>query len=277
MPGPPRTPEESRARAEGISVHLATGDIALVGRIRPASNLAFLGEVTLDDVAVRCIYKPVRGERPLWDFPTGTLAGREYAAWAVSDTLGWGVVPPTTLREGPGGPGMVQEWQDVAEGDGPIDIVPAGQVPTGWHAVVDGLDADENDVSLVHDDSQGLRRMAIFDALVNNADRKGGHVLRTADGRLCGIDHGVTFHVENKLRTVLWGWAGEPLTDDEVTGVTAVLRAVSSTDSALRRVVDEHLDPTEVVALAGRCQRMLRQRRFPEPDDRWPVIPWPPF
>ena len=173
----------------------------------PASNATFVGEID----GVRVVYKPVAGERPLWDFPHGTLAGREVASYAVSEALGWNVVPPTVLGDGPHGPGMVQLWRDEDEDQSPVDIVGEGDLPEGFRHVFDGLDAHDQPVSLVHEDSAALRRMALFDVVVNNADRKGGHVLPMADGHRFGVDHGLTFHVEHKLRTVLWGWAGEPL------------------------------------------------------------------
>jgi len=158
-----------------------TGELTLHGRVLPASNATFVGEVD----GVRVVYKPIAGERPLWDFPDGTLAAREVAAYAVSEALGWDVVPPTVLREGPHGPGMVQLWRDEVPDASPVDIVGEGEVPPGYRHVFDGLDAHDRSVSLVHEDSGPLRRMALFDVVVNNADRKGGHVLPMPDGHLC--------------------------------------------------------------------------------------------
>ncbi len=166
------------------------------------------------------------GERPLWDFTDGTLAFREYAAWVVSDALGWDVVPPTVLRDGPAGSGMVQLWCEPDGGVDAVDIVPEGAVPDGYLHVLDAVDDRDRPVTLVHEDTRPLRRMAIFDVVVNNTDRKGGHVLAMADGHRFGVDHGVCFHTDDKLRTVLWGWAGDPLSDEE-TGALASARGAT--------------------------------------------------
>ena len=249
---------------------LTGGELELHGRVMPASNATFVGEIE----GVRVVYKPVAGERPLWDFPDGTLADREVAAYAVSEALGWDVVPHTFLRGGPHGPGMVQLWKEPDEEQVAVDLVREGQVPQGWRHVFDGVDEHDRGVALVHEDSDPLRRMAIFDVLVNNADRKGGHVLAMSGGHRYGVDHGVSFHVENKLRTVLWGWSGEGLSDAEVTAVERVRDAVAADLGAT--LVDLVTD-REVAALVGRCERLLRRRAMPEPGGSWPVIPWPPF
>ncbi len=193
-------------------IDLVEDELVLHGRIMPASNATFVGEIG----QVRVVYKPIAGERPLWDFPDGTLADREVAAYLVSQAVGWNVVPETWLREGPHGLGMVQRWQEPDEDQEAVTLVPEGQVPPGYRRVFDGLDGHDQPVSLVHEDSAPLRRMAVFDVLVNNADRKGGHVLEMTDGHRYGVDHGVTFHTDHKLRTVLWGWLGERLTEEEV-------------------------------------------------------------
>ncbi|WP_276310074.1 SCO1664 family protein [Nocardioides speluncae] len=246
------------------------GELTLVGRIMPASNATFLAEVD----GVRVVYKPTAGERPLWDFPDGTLAQREVAAYVVSEALGWDVVPLTFLREGPHGPGMVQVWQDPDPDLAPVDLVPEGVVSEGYLHVLDAFDADDRPVSLVHEDTPALRRMAVFDIVVNNADRKGGHVLAMSGGHRYGVDHGVTFHTENKLRTVLWGWLGEPLLDDE----RAALEALRSD---LRESLGERLatllDDDEIDAVDRRCARLLRAGRLPAPSGSWPSIPWPAF
>lgn len=260
-----------------------TAPLEVVGRIRAASNATFLARIG----EVPVVYKPVAGEKPLWDFPDGTLAGREVAAYLVSEALGWGIVPRTWLRDGPLGPGMVQLWQDVDATQSPVDVVPTDEVPAdGVRTVLEGVDEDERPVSVVHEDSPSLRRMAVFDAVVNNADRKGGHVLPLPDGRRLGVDHGVTFHVEPKLRTVLWGWLGEPLGDDELAGVERVRAdlgagsardtgTTSGTDGGLR--LRGLLAPDEVAALAERCDRLLRTARFPAPEGDMPAVPWPLF
>lgn len=247
------------------------GELELVGRLTAASNATFLG--TIDGVAV--VYKPVAGERPLWDFPDGTLANREVAAHAVSEALGWGIVPCTWLRDGPLGPGMVQVWQEPDRDQDPVDVVPATAVPTeGWRAVLEASDERGRPVVLVHEDSAALRRMAVLDVVVNNADRKGGHVLPVADGHRYGVDHGVTFHTEPKLRTVLWGWLGDELRDEEVEGVRRVLAGL---DAALGDALAALLADDEVAALAARCERLLTEGCFPGPEGDMPAIPWPLF
>jgi uncharacterized repeat protein (TIGR03843 family) len=258
--------------ATGAAADVAdlSGELVLHGRVLPASNATFLG--TIDSVTVA--YKPVAGERPLWDFPEGTLAGREVAAYLVSEATRWDLVPRTWLRDGPHGVGMVQVWQEPVEGVGAIDVVPAGAVPEGWLHVFDGVGADDDEVSLIHEDSVELRRMAVFDVLVNNADRKGGHVLAMPSGHRYGVDHGVSFHVEPKLRTVLWGWAGQPLSEDEL---AAVRRLRELVDGPLRGSLREHLTGAEVDAFAERCEALLADGSMPEPGGHWPVIPWPPF
>ncbi len=249
---------------------LTDAELILHGRIMPASNATYIGEVG----DVRVVYKPVRGERPLWDFPDGTLANREVAAYAVSEALGWSVVPHTFLRDGPHGPGMVQVWQEPDDVVMAVDIVPEGNVPEGWCHVFDGLDGHDRAVSLVHEDSPPLRRMAVFDALVNNADRKGGHVLAMTDGHRYGVDHGVTFHTDPKLRTVLWGWLDDHLTGDEI-GAIGVLRGLLS--GPLGAQLHRLLTGAEVAALDRRCARLLSTGVMPAPRGDGPAIPWPPF
>jgi uncharacterized repeat protein (TIGR03843 family) len=258
------------APAHAGSADLLTGEITLHGRVLPASNATFVGDIE----GVQVVYKPIRGERPLWDFPDGTLAGREVASYAVSDALGWDVVPFTFLRDGPHGPGMVQLWREPDDDRSAVDLVRAGAVPDGWLHVFDGVDEHDRGVSLVHEDTLPLRRMAVFDVLVNNADRKGGHVLAMAGGHRYGVDHGVTFHVEPKLRTVLWGWMGEALAGEEVAAVEKVRDA--ATDELGDRL-RELVTAQEVTALIRRCERLLRRGTLPEPGGAWPVIPWPPF
>lgn len=247
-----------------------TGEVVLHGRIMPASNATFLAEIE----GTRVVYKPVAGERPLWDFPHGTLAGREVAAYVVSRAIGWDVVPETWLGEGPHGEGMLQRWQEPDPEQEAVTLVPAGEQRPGWRAVFDGVDQHDREVTLIHEDTEPLRRMAVFDVLVNNADRKGGHVLEMPGGHRYGVDHGVTFHHEPKLRTVLWGWRGEPLTDEEVAGVERVLAGLAGPlGDELARLVDD----LEIDALDRRCRRLLSHGVLPAPHGDWPAIPWPPF
>ena len=251
-------------------IDLVEDDLVLHGRIMPASNATFVGEIG----EVRVVYKPVAGERPLWDFPDGTLADREVAAYLVSEAIGWNVVPETWLREGPHGLGMVQRWQEPDADQEAVTLVPEGRVPPGYLRVFDGLDGQDQPVSLVHEDSSPLRRMAVFDIVVNNADRKGGHVLEMTDGHRYGVDHGVTFHTDHKLRTVLWGWLGERLTDAEVAAVSR-LRAALGGD--LGDALGFHLTEPEIDAIARRCDRLVARGSMPAPRGEWPAIPWPPF
>ena len=255
---------------------LTGGSLEIRGRIMPASNATFLAESVLDDVRLPCVYKPVAGERPLWDFPHGTLAGREIAAFLVSSALGWDVVPLTLLRDGPQGPGMVQVWCEPDPDVDAVDLCPEREVPPGYLHVLDATDGHDRPVSLVHENSDALRRMAVFDVLVNNADRKGGHVLAMPDGHRYGVDHGICFHTEHKLRTVLWGWAGEPLRPEDRSAVEALGRRLRE-DERFERVLGELLTEEEVEALRRRCRRLLAKGRMPVPGNHWPSIPWPAF
>lgn len=249
---------------------LRTGELVLHGRVMPASNATFVGDID----GCRVVYKPVAGERPLWDFPDGTLAEREEAAYVVSEALGWDLVPLTFRRDGPHGIGMVQVWQEPDPVQEAVTLVPDSEVPEGYRYVFEGLDDRDQVVSLVHEDTAELRRMAVFDAVVNNADRKGGHVLAMTDGHRYGVDHGLTFHVEHKLRTVLWGWAGEPLTDPDRVGLE---RLVEQWEDDLGERLRRLLTPHEVEATRRRITRLLRVGTLPEPGQGWRAIPWPPF
>lgn len=265
---------------------LAEGELEILGRIMPASNHTYLVAVGTGGASgvqegLRAVYKPTAGERPLWDFPDGTLARRERAAYLVSELLGWHLVPPTLLREGPAGPGMVQLWCEVEQaqdGLGPVDLVPAGAVPDGYRAVLDAEDETGRPVTLIHEDSAALRLMALFDVVVNNTDRKGGHVLALPGDRRAGVDHGVCFHTDDKLRTVLWGWAGEPITTDERAALSRLAAGLDggrpSTEAGELATL---LDPEECAALTARTARLIAEGRFPRPHGGWPPIPWPPF
>ena len=261
---------------------LRRGELTVIGRIRSASNATFLCEAHLGELQAHCVYKPVAGEAPLWDFPDGTLAGRELAAYLVSSALDWNIVPYTIIRDGPAGNGMLQLWVDQPGdevGDEPepgpdlVDLLPAGHVPAGYLPVLRAYDYAGDEVTLVHADDIRLRRMAVFDILINNADRKGGHVLSGVDGHVYGVDHGVSLHVEDKLRTVLWGWAGKPV-DDET--LEAVARLGERLRGDLGEDLREHITGREVDALRRRTVGLLDNPVMPTPDRRRP-IPWPAF
>ncbi|NGN64881.1 SCO1664 family protein [Streptomyces sp. A7024] len=258
---------------------LRRGELTVVGRIRESSNSALLCTVADGETKAECVYKPVAGERPLWDFPDGTLAQREVAAYEMSRATGWNLVPPTLLRDGPYGEGMCQLWIDTAE-EGPgselLALVEGEEPGEGWKAVGFAEVGPGRTALLVHADDMRLRRLAVLDAVINNADRKGGHLLPTADGRLYAIDHGVTFNAEDKLRTLLWGWAGEPLPEE----ITVVLRALAGElddGAALATRLAELITAAELVAVRERLAALLATGRHPEPSGNWPAIPWPPI
>jgi uncharacterized repeat protein (TIGR03843 family) len=227
---------------------LLDGEIDLEGRMLDASNVTLVGYVRTGELEAECVYKPVAGERPLWDFPDGTLAGREVSAALVSEATGWRVVPPTVLRDGPFGPGMVQLWVD---GDPDVDLA-----------------------AFVRSDDPGLRRMAVFDAVVNNADRKGGHIIPTPDGHVYGVDHGICFSVDPKLRTLLWRWAGQPLPAE---AIEVLEELTGDLLGDLGEQLHEHLTRREVRRTQQRVAELLRTGRYPQPSGEWPALPWPPF
>jgi uncharacterized repeat protein (TIGR03843 family) len=220
---------------------LLSGELRILGRITDASNATLLAEIESATV----VYKPIAGERPLWDFPSGNLASREYAAYLVSEELGFNIVPPTVLREGPYGPGMVQLW---CEPDEEIDVVQFSQ-----------------------SDNSLIRAMTLFDVVINNGDRKFGHILPISMGELKGCDHGVTFNVENKLRTVLWQVAGSPFNESEKVLLT------KATDLFAGALLEELISPEERSASIERIRELIGVGCFPFPSEEWPAIPWPPF
>jgi uncharacterized repeat protein (TIGR03843 family) len=254
---------------------LRGGEFELEGRLVQASNTTLRGFLTLDGVTARCVYKPVRGERPLWDFPDGTLAGREVSAYLVSRATGWDLVPPTVLRDGPFGPGACQLWIDEPEEAEPlVGYVPVASLPPRWFRIAAARDDDGEEYALAHSDDPRLARLAVLDALINNADRKGGHILLGPDDRLYGVDHGVCFHTEDKLRTVLWGWSRRRLPPD----ATDVLgRLTGEIRGELGEELSGHLTTAEVAGLSDRAARLLAGRRFPGPSEDWPAVPWPPI
>jgi uncharacterized repeat protein (TIGR03843 family) len=251
---------------------LTRGELTVRGQIREASNAVLYCSVAYEGQEAACVYKPVRGERPLWDFPDGTLAQREVAAYEVSEATGWGLVPPTVLRDGPYGEGMVQLWIEGEPGPELLALVDTQEPEPGWKAIGFAEVGDGKTALLVHADDERLRRLAVLDAVINNADRKGGHLLPAGD-RLYGIDHGVTFNTENKLRTLLWGWAGEPLPGDAVDVLKSLKEALSG-DLATR--LAELITPAELDATRARVESLLTTGKHPEPSGEWPAIPWPP-
>ncbi|GLW99723.1 SCO1664 family protein [Microtetraspora sp. NBRC 16547] len=228
---------------------LRDGALDVAGRLVEASNMTLYCSVRLGELVAACVYKPVRGERPLWDFPDGTLAAREVAAYEVAAATGWRIVPPTVYRDGPFGPGMVQLWIDT--------------------------DPDVDLLALIRGRTPELRRMAVFDAVVNNADRKGGHLLPLIDGHIYGVDHGVCFAVEDKLRTVLWQWRGNPLSREAVSVLVHLEREIDR--GRLGRRLRELLTQAEVEATWERVRRLLDAGVHPYPSEDWPAVPWPPI
>lgn len=264
---------------------LTSRELEVEGVLTDASNLT--ARVTLTDEAgaatgVRGLYKPIRGEAPLRDFPTGTLGHREVAAYQVSVAGGWDLIPPTVLRDGPLGRGSVQLWVDWEAagrqpGEGLLEAFPADDVPDGWLPLVHGEDAAGRPVVVAHADAPDLASLAVLDLVLNNADRKGAHLVRDADGHLWGFDHGLTLHREDKLRTVLWGWAGRPLPAEDVPRLERLADTLESTDTGRQTgpALAELISPEEHQALIGRVSTLLADPVFPElPTDRYP-LPWP--
>jgi len=228
---------------------LENGTLEVEGRLVAASNATLYCTVRDGDRQAACVYKPVAGERPLWDFPTGTLAGREVSAYLVSVAAGWYVVPPTVFRDGPLGPGMCQLW---IESDESVDIMALAR----------------------SSDHPALREMAVFDAVVNNADRKIGHLLPDRDGHLYGCDHGVCFGEDYKLRTVLWQWRGRRLPVTAMEALRTLQRELNS--GSLSDDLGRWLSVAEVQATQQRVDLLLRHRVHPYPPEDWPAVPWPP-
>lgn len=230
---------------------LAQGEMRLVGLMPDSSNYTFLAEVSDDDLQTLVIYKPRRGERPLWDFPRGTLSYRELAAYLLSEALGWQIVPPTVLRDGPEhGLGSVQLFIDN--------------------------DPDQHYFALRGKNDAVFKRMAAFDVLANNADRKGGHVLRARDGRIWGIDHGITFHNEPKLRTVIWEYAGQRIPNDLVLDIERVAAQLADPNDTLTEAFSQLLNRGEMDALRRRTERLLRRPVYPGRNG-YHDTPWPPI
>ncbi len=229
------------------AAYLAEGELEVLGRMPWSSNGTFLGCLTRDGEQMVVVYKPRRGERPLWDFPHGTLCEREVASYVLSEALGWSIVPDTVLREGPLGVGSVQRFVEH--------------------------DPEEHYFTLLDTHTDVFRKFAVFDVLANNADRKAGHCLRAEDdGHVWGIDHGLTFHPADKLRTVIWDFAGEELDDSELEPVRRLAR---DADGVLRDQLEVLLSPVEIDALVARAEHLLRTKRLPEPEPGYHSVPWP--
>ena len=227
---------------------LSQGELQVTGRLVDASNATLYATATHQDQSITCIYKPIAGERPLWDFSDGCLAHREYAAFLVSSYLDFNLVPLTILRDGPYGFGMVQQWVDIDES---IDLA-----------------------KFFATDHPQLRSMALFDAIINNTDRKIGHLLPVDGETVFGCDHGVTFHVDDKLRTVLWQWADEPFTTEEI---ALLKKAQSSLSGELGQLLTPLLTEQEIAQTMRRVADLLSSGTFPLPNPDWPAVPWPAF
>lgn len=257
-----------------VEALLEAGEVELLGRIIESSNGAVLVRVTRDEESRLAIHKPVALERPLWDYPDGTLAGRERAAYLISEAGGFAVVPPTVLHEGPWGLAATQAWvgePDIAP-ELVVDVVSPGEVPEGWREVLRGETPEGDEVVVAHAMDPGVRTASVFDALINNSDRKGGHLLRMDDA-VWGVDHGVSLGVEPKLRTVLWGWAGDELTEADLARVERV--RVALMQGSLAHDLEPLLTGDELAALAARARQLTTDRRHPVPLPGWPAIPWP--
>lgn len=239
----------------------------VAGQLIDASNMTLLASSD----GIQCIYKPVSGETPLWDFPDGTLGRREVAAYEVSRLFPVDLIPLTVWREeGPYGPGMCQLFVETVRPEQPcVDVVPAGMQVSGFIEILQARDASGARVTLIHENRDDLRWLALLDAVMNNADRKGGHILHGMHS-VVGIDHGVTFHVEPKLRTVLWGWADSALTHEE-------LSVLQRLENELEAVLLPWLSEAEVRACADRVGTLIEASRMPVPSPSWPSIPWPVF
>ena len=243
---------KDKAQVEKWLVDLNNATLTVTGRLIDASNATLYAMCTVKDSQgereFACIYKPIAGERPLWDFPDGTLANREYLTFLLSHWLDQHLVPPTILRDGPYGTGMVQMWIEI---DPEIELM-----------------------DFYAKDDPRLRSLALFDVIINNTDRKIGHLIPSAEGHLYGCDHGVTFHEEDKLRTVLWQWAGQRFTESE-TDLLHKAREIFTTSK--REIIEGLIEQVEIQATIARIDKALLEGSFPQPNPDWPAVPWPPF
>ena len=247
-PAAPAGGERPGCDADALDL-LANGALEVEGRLVVASNATLYCTIRGGGREAACVYKPVAGERPLWDFPAGSLAGREVSAYHVSVAAGWHLVPPTVYRDGPFGPGMCQLWIDSDES---VDVIALAKSK----------------------DHPALRDMAVFDAVVNNADRKIGHLLPDRQGHLYGCDHGVCFGEDYKLRTVLWQWRGRELPETALAALGRLRGALA--DGDLRTELDRWLSPAEMDATRQRVELLLEHKVHPFPPEDWPAVPWPP-
>jgi hypothetical protein len=232
---------------------LRAAELEPVGWLVGSSNNAMVVRATDGGREMLAVWKPTAGEQPLFDFPIGTLTRREVAAFLVSEATGWGIVPPTLMRDGPAGEGMVQAWIEI---DSAADVI-----------------------AMVNGDDVRLRRVAVLDAILNNTDRKAGHLLPVEGGHVFAVDHGVTFSTVPKLRTVLWAWEAEPFQDDEAAGLARVADALgaSARPGPLAATLAALLSAREIEATRMRVKKLIATGVFPSPSPDWPAIPWPPY
>lgn len=265
---------------------LRTLTIEPVGVLTQASNLTLLVDLTDSrhdgqPTGHRAVYKPTKGERPLHDFPPQTLAAREVAAYLISRAGDFDVVPPTVLRDGPLGPGSLQWWveQDPERLADPtaglVDVMAPEDLPEGWCPVVQAEDEQGQALVVAHADDPGLRTVAALDVVLNNADRKAAHLTRDTRSRLRGFDHGVSLHEEGKLRTVLWGFAGDPLAPADDARLASLQESLADDGSRLREDLSELLSTGEIAALRARVGDLRTAGHYPDPPaERYP-LPWP--
>jgi uncharacterized repeat protein (TIGR03843 family) len=226
---------------------LLSGELIVEGRLVDASNATLFGKVlTSDQSSFSVVYKPIAGERALWDFANGNLASREVASHLISEVGQFNCVPLTVMRDGPFGMGAVQQWIDL---DPNLDLIAIGQRST-----------------------PAIRNLALFDVVINNTDRKFGHILPISESEILGCDHGLTFHEEFKLRTVLWQYAGQELDKEEISKLESLKRRISGDIGAS---LGELITKDEIESLLERIE-MLISEGFPYPSEQWPAVPWPP-
>ncbi len=241
----PATPDK-----DAILAVLREGEITVQGQFLSGSNYTFMAEVVHAELELTAVYKPVRGEQPLWDFPSGTLSKREVAAYVLSEALGWDLVPPTVFRRKlPLGAGSLQVYVDH--------------------------NADYHYFNFEEADRLRLKPVVVFDLLINNADRKGSHIIKDESGHLWLIDHGVCFHEEDKLRTVIWDFAGENVPVELLDDVRVLADHLDAREGLYEQLLD-WLAPREVNAITARARRLLATCRFPHPGGAHRPYPWPP-